>query len=281
MFCGIQHTQTLAPYGARSVHMPNPRGNRRPQRGQKAIQKMARNSKDQAPQLSAKARTAKNGILNGYGLDIKAMKRDLMMVKSLLNVEEKHIDTLGTSTVVASASVVLPIGTVAQGSSSSQRTGDSIKIIRHDLNLLFNYSNGTPATSAQENQNFNWYYIKYNKTPSSSGATAFAISEFLNQDTNGVYTPLSLVNPDTNENFTILDAGQVSIGPNFLGTISVNANQFVESSLKHSFHQTYNGSASTNVCDNMTFLVVIASTGINTGGISTLSYGIRQWYVDN
>lgn len=259
--------------------MPNPRGNRRPNRGQNAIKKMARNSKDQAQPSKGKGRS--NNLLNGYGLDFKAIKRDLSMVKSLLNIEEKHIDTLGTSTVTASASVVLAIGTVAQGSSSTTRTGDSIKIIRHDLNLLFNFSNGTPATSAQENQNFNWYYIKYNKTPSSSGSTPFAISEFLNQDVNSVYTPLSLMNPDTNENFTILDAGQINIGPNFLGTVSVNANRFVESSISRSYHQTYNGTAASNVCDAMTFLVVTASTGINAGGISTISYGIRQWYVDN
>lgn len=255
------------------------RNQRQPKHGAAAIKNMAKTSKDQAP--TVQSRSKNNHLLNGYGIDGKAVMRDIKMLKSLLNVEEKHIDTLGATTVVASASAIIPIGTVAQGSTSSQRSGDSIKIIRHDLNLLFNYSTGTPATTAQEFNTFNWYYVKYNKTPSSSGATAFNISEFLNQDNNSAYTPLSLVNPDTNENFTILDSGQVKVGPQFIGSASVNAFQLVEASIQRPYHQTYNGTAASNVCDNMTFLVVTCSQIANTGGVSSLTYGVRQWYIDN
>lgn len=262
--------------------MPNPRGNRRaPKRGQNAMKSIAKNSKDQAPINQRTNKKVPNHLLNGYGIDIKAMKRDLMMVKSLLNTEEKHVDTLGTSSVTSASPVIIGMGTVAQGSAVNQRTGDSTKLIRHDLNLVFNYNTGTVATTAQETQVFNWYYIKYNKTPSSSGTSAFGISEFLNVDTNGNFTPLSLPNTDTNENFTILDSGQVRVGPQIIGTAAINSLQFVESSISRPFHQTYNGSGTSNICDNMVFLVVTAFNGINAGGASSVSYGVRQWYLDN
>ena len=202
------------------------------------------------------------------------------MIKSLLNVEDKQVYTLATAqTVTNTSSLVYGIGTVAQGSASNQRTGDSIKINRIDLNLQFAYSCGTATIGY--NQIFNWYLVKFNKTPSTSGTTAFAIADFLNQDGNGNVTPLSFPNSDTNQDFTVLESGQVKVSVPYFVAANASASQIVTISKPCSYHQIYSGSASTTITDNMTFLVFTASAGINTGGTSTVTVSAAMWYIDN
>ncbi len=208
--------------------------------------------------------------------------RDLSLLKMVVNAEEKQIFTLATSqTVTSAASLVYGIGTVAQGSASNQRSGDSIKITRIDLILKFNYNTGTVATTSSTNQVFNWYLVRYKKTPASSGTTAFNISEFLNQDQNSQYTPCSFPNPDTNENFQLMSNGQIELtlptattapnGISRLNSITHNCN----------FHQEYSGSANTTITDNMCFVVVTALNAANTGGTSSVDIESAMWYVDN
>jgi hypothetical protein len=245
-----------------------------PVKGETAMSRIITYSKDQA----------RGAIRNRYGKrgGLQQVMTDVKELRKLLNTEEKHIDTIiGATTVSFTASNIILIGTVAEGSDSNQRTGRSIKIVRTDLLFYFNFSSGTVATSSQQNQYFNWYYIKYTKTPSSSGGSIFSIAEFLNQDAGSNYTPMSLPNPDNNENFVILASGQQEVELTVeTGVTSVRFKiQQIQS--ERSFHQTYNGTASTNICDNCTFLVVTALQPANTGGISQYAASIRQWYIDN
>jgi hypothetical protein len=206
--------------------------------------------------------------------------RDLSLLKAVVNTEEKQIFTLATAqNVLSSSSLVYGIGTVAQGSASNQRSGDSIKVTRIDLVLGFAFGTGTATTELS--QTFNWYLVRYKKTPATSGTTAFGISEFLNADGNGNYTPLSFPNPDTNENFQLMGCGQVDVP--LPTTTSANAvvRKIVPFSHVCNFHQEYSGSANTTITDNMCFIVLTAINAGNTGGTSTVTVQSAMWYVDN
>jgi hypothetical protein len=213
-------------------------------------------------------------------LGLQKMAKDVAMLKGVVNTEDKHIDTLAAAQQVSqTSSLVYGIGTMAQGTTDTTRIGDSIKINRIDLNFLFSFAGGTSTTIYS--QQFRWFLIRYLKTPSSSGTVAFGISEFLFQDVNSDYTPLSLPNTDTNENFQVMSQGEVDINLPALSTTSATASRSVTVSHECGFHQTYSGSANTTIVDNMCFLVFIASQGGNAGGSSSVTIGSRMWYIDN
>jgi hypothetical protein len=246
----------------------------RPAKGASAISRMARQGTNQVVK-AVKARYSGKSAPKNIASDIKTLM-------SLMNTEDKQIYTLATvQAVVNSSSLVYGIGTMAQGSASNQRTGDSVKINRIQLNLVFSYNTGTPATNFSQNQVFNYYLVRYLKTPSSSGTVAFNISEFLNTDANGTYTPASFPNPDTNQNFHLITSGQIAVDLPFVPAAISATNKVVSLDLPVSFHQDYSGSASTTITDNMCFLVFTALSPNNAGGSSTVSVNAAMWYIDN
>jgi hypothetical protein len=231
-------------------------------------------AKDQVIASTKKRYGGKGGMAN--------IVKDISLLKSLLNVENKHIDTIaGFQTVVTTTSLVYGIGAVAQGSASNQRTGDSIKIDRMDLIMKYFYSTGTAATSASIDQRFRYFVVRYLKTPSSSGTSAFNINDLLNQDSGTNYTAQSLSNTDLSEDFVILKEGLVHIVLPNVPASSASSTAMVELSIPCGFHQTYTGSANTTIVDNMCFVVVVADNAINIGGISGLYISSRMWYIDN
>lgn len=241
--------------------------------------------------ISKMVRTGNNIANNVYGAVQKRytgsqgmnnIARDLSMLKMLVNTEEKQVYTLenGSSATNANTSRVYGIGTMAQGTSSSTRVGDSVKITRIDLNLLFGYGSGTTTTSSS--QTFNWYLIRYLKTPSTSGTTAFGIAEFLNTDGSGNFTPLSFPNPDTCDNFQLMANGQCVLDLP-VQTLASSTTMYHTQTVSHvcNFHQEYSGSAATTITQNMVFVVITALNGANAGGASTTSIQSVMWYLDN
>jgi hypothetical protein len=207
--------------------------------------------------------------------------RDISMLRAMFNTETKHMNTLTSVTSVYDAdSEVFALPTCGQGTTNLTRTGDSIKITSIDLKVLFQFSSGTATSS--EDQTFNWYLVRYKKTPAASGATAFAISEFLDQDFNSTYTPMSMPNTDTAENFDVLACGIQTIQiSSFVAGVTNGEHHILDLSLETDFHQTYNGTGASNICDNMCFFVVTALKNINTGGVSNCQVNARFYFVDN
>jgi hypothetical protein len=235
---------------------------------------MVRHSTDQVVKAVKSRYTGK-----GAGMNIAT---DMKALMSLMNTEEKHIDTIQTAvSVVNSGSQIIGLGTMAQGTTSSTRTGDSIKVIRIDLLMAFTFSSGTTATSTVGQQTFNWYLVRYLKTPSTSGTSSFGIAEFLNQDPGNTYTPLSLTNTDTNQNFQLMGSGQVNIQLQAIPATTFQVTKVVELSHPCSFHQDYSGASASTITNNMVFLVVTALNASNTGGTSTVQFSERMMYVDN
>jgi hypothetical protein len=243
--------------------------------GNQALQSMFKHSKDYIIKAASTRYTGRSAPLN--------IAHDLRVLSSMLNTEDKFINTLQTSSAVTSGSpLIYGIGTVSQGTTQNQRTGDSIKINKIDLIIQFYFSQGTLATSGIATQVFNYYLVKYNKTPSTSGTSSFAISEFIDADANGAYTALSFPNSDTNQNFTILSSGQVQLEVMALSATSTPIySKLVQLSIPTSYHQTYNGASNTAITDNMTFVVVTALTAANAGGTSSVSIQSKMWFIDN
>jgi hypothetical protein len=241
--------------------------------GTSALNRMARWSSDQARNFATKRYTGRSAASN--------IAHDLGVIRSLINAEEKNASVLFTQTTVTAASpYILPLGTVAQGNTGETRTGDSIKITRIDMSLRFAFGTGT--SNLYCNQIFKWFLVRYLKTPAASGATAFSIGEFLDQDFAGNRSSVSLFSTDTSEYFQIMDCGVVTVTPSFaLAAVNNTALSILDISHQCSYHQTYNGAAAANICDNMAFLVVVASQAANTAGTSTVDGSTRLLYIDN
>ena len=201
------------------------------------------------------------------------MARDITALSRMMNTENKHHDTIAApQTVNNTTSLVYGIGTLTQGITNTERIGDSVKFDRIDLSLrFFQYSTTTPVDS-----NYRYFVIRYLKTPATSGTTAFAISEFLNIDSAGDYSSMSLPDTDTNENFQILSQGDVHITgcPSTYGY----ATDLVSLSIPVNFHQYYSGAANTTITDNMCFVVLVSDSSPT---VSQVSISARMWYVDN
>jgi hypothetical protein len=246
----------------------------KPKKGDNAILSVIKNSGDQVKTFVTKRYGGKGGLVN--------VASDITKLYSMLNVENKECDTQVTATsVIMTGSTVQGLPTCAQGTTGQTRTGDSIKVDRIDINLLFKYSSGTTATSTVQHQIFNYYVVRNLKTPTSLGTNPFAIGDFLDSDENGNYTPSSLPNTDTAEDYQILDAGEVVLTLMYAPAASAFAHKLVHLSILCGFHQTYNGAAGSSITDNMCFLVITASQVANVGGSSTFSMNARSWFIDN
>jgi hypothetical protein len=207
---------------------------------------------------------------------LKNVAKDVAMLKSLLNTENKRLDTLSTAISLTVSGSVSWIASPSQGDDNNARNGRSIKIDRIDMVLLTTWNSGT--TSLNDDQWVRWFVVVYLKTPSTSGSTPFSLAEFLNADPNANRTVLSLPNTDTAENFRILDQGLFKVPQNFNNTIS---SSITESSMSVSVHQTFSGTAGTNIADNSLFFVAVPLNAFGTGGQCNILPQFRVWYVDN
>jgi hypothetical protein len=255
-----------------SLSIPRSRPPRKTLTGETALQAISRFSTDVAKGVASRY-SSQQGVSN--------LAKDVTKLMSLINTEDKHVDTLSTALPVSSSTFAsINIPGPAAGTAVNQRIGDSILINQIDMELLFNYG-GTAATATFGTQTFRYWLLRYLKTPASGGASSFSLTEFINPDVNGVYTPLSLMNTDTNENFQVMVTGDVSIDLATLASASISYTKTIP--VRHSchFHQEYNGSLASNVCDNALFFVAVAQNSTNTGSVSTITPSFRIFYVDN
>lgn len=233
---------------------------------------MIRDSTDQVAGFAKARYTGKTAASN--------IAHDLSLLGRILNVEKKEVTTFNAGvTVTLASSLVQYIPSAAQGTSGSQRTGDSVKLVRVDGKLLFNYGTGT--TNLYGSQVFNYYLVRYRKTSSSSGTTPFGIADFLVQDSGTNYSTLSFPNNDLMENFDVLDSGSITLRPSFATATNNYAYEQVDLSVECSIHQTFTGSAATTIVDNALFFVCVAINPANTGGGSSVQTAWRLWFVDN
>ncbi len=243
-------------------------------KGETALQAVYRFSKDQIVRSVKKRYLGRGGVAN--------VAKDVGFLMSAINTEDKHVDLVqGFATVDVGTQQIIAIGTMGQGTTVSTRVGDSVLINRIDLQLQFSYSTGAPSTTNRSNQVFRYWLLRYLKTPSTNGTVAFAIGDFINQDSNTQYTTQSLPNADLNEDFQIMDTGEVMIQLPYAPTVTSTESVPLLIRKECHFHQTYSGAANTTITDNMVWLVVVAMNATNTGGASGFYLSQRTWFLDN
>jgi hypothetical protein len=250
----------------------NSRRNKRTRKGSQALTELVHKSTDQVSSFPTRRYTGKAAASN--------IASDLRLLNSYLkDVEKKHQEVYQTAQACTSTSaIVYWVGAPSVGSSSSNRVGNSIRSIRYDM--IFDFAYGTGTTNSIQNQVFNYYLVRWLKTPSTSGSIGFNLSDFIEVDQNSNYTPLSMPNPDTQEDFQVMVAGTVDVltqwatAPNNVRSIVVPITH------ECGFTQNFSGTGATSIVDNSVFLVFTALNGINTGGGSTVSFTVRQWYTD-
>jgi hypothetical protein len=254
------------------------RSQRKTLRSDLALSSISRNSRASMPLGSMSKRPRQSLTISDVAKEVRALAAQV-------NSEDKNLPTqLAFFTVAAATSVVSPFALIPQGADSNQRVGVSVRINRIDGNIVFKYSTGTNVVAANQSQVFNWYLVRYLKTPSSSGASAFAITDFLALDPNSQTTPFSLPNVDLNGNFSVMASGTQEIDLSmYASTSAVDSALSIVVPFRHncSFHQLYQTSATSTVCDNTVFMVYTALNAANTGGTSSVAHNLRMWYVDN
>lgn len=202
--------------------------------------------------------------------------KDMMLLKSILNTEDKHIDSAFASTAIINTTggVILTPTFLAEGSDSNQRTGRSVKLTRIDWILSFNFAQG--STGIVGSQIFRWFLVKYIKCTSASPTGT--VAQFLNVDGNSQMTPLSLPNTDLSEDWHVLQQGLLTLTPQS----QLNAVYAIqEFSTPVKFHQTYSGTAANTIEDGTFQLIVVALNTVGTAGVSNVQGSCRQFYVDN
>jgi len=226
-------------------------------------------ARDQIVTATRQRYTGPSGLAN--------IARDMNRLRAVLNTENKHLDSLfGTQGATPAAPVIVNVTSPAEGDDSNQRQGRSIKIDRIDMLLQLQY--GAGSAGVFQDQTFRWFLVIWKKTPATGGSTPFPISNFLNQDVNANYSPLSFPNTDLAENFTILAQGEERLTLSYLSTAST---RIVDVSVPVSIHQTFAGSTAASVCDNAIFFVGTLLQVSAVGGQNTFTPQIRMWYVDN
>lgn len=219
---------------------------------------------------------SKNGKQN-----VTNLAKDVMMLQKLLNTEMKYVNTKTGNNITNTAGFVDVLTSAAEGSDSTQRTGRSIKIQRVDVNLEFIYSSGTAATSAEQDCRFSWFVIQYLATPSTSGATAFNIADFLDTDMSGNYTSMSMGDPDTARDFRILANGIVDTQIQSVPAASYAARGYASACIDTNFHQSFNSTTAASIVDNNICIVLTAQRAVNTGGACQYNMNARMWFTDN
>lgn len=253
-------------------NMPKRTNNKTPQTKKRAERSIFGRARDQLVAAARNRYTGKSAVKN--------IASDVAMLKTILNTENKHIDTLSTPITLGVGGSVSWVASPAEGDDSNNRNGRSIKVDRIDLVLYATWNPGTAPSL--DDQWIRWFVVRYLKTPSTAGSTPFSLAEFLQADPNGNRTVFALSNTDTAENFQIMDQGLFKI-PVYYATSATGqtSSQIIESSIPCSFHQTFNGTAATNVCDNSVFFVAVCLNSFATGGQCNILPQFRLWYVDN
>jgi hypothetical protein len=203
--------------------------------------------------------------------------RDLNSLRMMLNTENKHVDQIAIFQGVTNASPTnLFLTPSAEGTDSNNRTGRSVKLDRVDMLLRFNYNGGTTTSIAT--QTFRWFLVKWLKTPTSGANGGFPLSAFLLTDASGNYSPMSLANTDTAENFRIMAQGleKMTMPLNFATVETI-----VEVSVPCQFHQSYDGTAATDICDGAIYFICLGMVANATGGSSGVTPTFRTWFIDN
>lgn len=141
----------------------------------------------------AKNQAKKRYIRPGATAGTAQLAKDILFLKSQLNVEHKHLDfRFGSSQTVSAqlptkdVPIVLALPVPSRGTAYNQRSGNQLKLTHMSTKLLFSFGNNTDKVSSVTAT----AQILFAK----SGTDVPTISDLYSLDANGHYSPMSMVN---------------------------------------------------------------------------------------
>jgi hypothetical protein len=100
-----------------------------------------------AGRSNPRKRKSGKGRMAVYGAAYNQLRSDVSHLMSMLNVEDKYVDNSGTTTLSAAWQTVL-LNALAQGTGSSQRMGQSVKVVGIEFRFtLYLAAAGTSSTT--------------------------------------------------------------------------------------------------------------------------------------
>ncbi len=184
---------------------------------------------------------------------------------SLVNPEFKFLDTLGTQTVIPEAAgTIVPLTNVAQGDTSSTRTGDSIKLTSLTMKANISMSTSSVQTHCVI------FLVEDKQTNSALYTTSQLLTDVTQHD-----SIVSSLNLDNKYRFRVIKRW------NF--TLEDNGKQSKYIKFYHRFHEKYHlrydGNAGTiaDLSSKSLSLLFIGNEGTNRPNIT---FNIRIRYLD-
>lgn len=228
-------------------------------------------------------RMAKKRYVTKGGPNVKNIANDVMMLKSLLNVEKKRVDVTVAATSfgqtngvgVSGGSCLILTPTIAQGTTGATRNGNSVKLVSGCLDVYLNQSVNT----------INQLKIRYcifckpDNSTTTPGATAYG--QFYESN------PFSTVidfhsnrDPEFFNAYKVIKSGVVTLQQDQLAAGIAYAQLKVPMKFNH--HLKYNSDASTVTTKNQFYIVFTSDTGdlaALTG--AQFQYNMRWYFTDN
>lgn len=183
--------------------------------------------------------------------------------------ETKYLDYKATITGIkynANAGPTI-IGEIPGGSTEGQRIGNDIRVMGYYLSVQYTHG------SSVVDQTFRFILFRY-KTGNSS--TSPGISDLLNGDASGLYTPSSFRSIGSLEDYEILLDKTTLIDSNYASNHGLRV---WNARVTTCFPQRYAGTAASGVIKNPVFYVILTNApNVTTGAVCDVS--IRTMYTD-
>lgn len=182
-----------------------------------------------------------------------------LLVKTLINVEYKHIDTAAVTLSPSSTGAVYTFNACGEGDASTERNGLSIRMKSLMMKAYLVMHASATNTVVR-------YAIVLDKAPNSAQAGWTDIFES--------NSPVSMTNNITNSRFRILQDRTVT----FSGTGEENASRQHFVPLNHVVKYTGAGATNGDIEKNQLYLCIISNEATNTPSVT---YAARVRYIDN
>lgn len=190
---------------------------------------------------------------------INQLKRDVALLKDVINVEYKHVDTTLTTAGIQQVGNWYLLNGIAQGDADNMRNGNSVKMQRIDLKGAFDQS------AAAANTSIRCIMIQ---DKMHTGAANPNILDYL--ETNTIY---SMRNTDYSSRWRVFMDRVILLDPEHQQK-PLSIHKVVKDHIK--FDQI--GSAATDITINPIYLYLLGSEPTN---LPTVTYSSRLRYVDN
>lgn len=181
-------------------------------------------------------------------------------IKGLVNAEKMYLDTTNTAVSVTASGVVTQLNAIAQGDTTSSRTGNSV--------LMKNLFGRMVVVADASEANNSWVRIMIVKDKQQVGDTDPGVTSIL-----ATSTPLSPLNRNTAGRFQILYDKLINLSVLQGATIRT-----LKMNIPINCHARYNGTASSDIQKNGIYLVLVGNEVTTT---PDCEYYFRLNYYDN